>query len=180
MVAVVDDEPDCSASPSVATAYFPGPQVGSSSGKYSVMPCMEEGESSLTDDANVFKPFPVLSMTGCNGKPDDVREGVCERVSVCDVDCEREPVWEGDLERVGVFDCVCVRVTEGVMVGDCVRVSDGVSVAEGEPLNEAVTLLVKVSLGVDDELGVAEELREPDSVCDEVFDTDGVPLDVGE
>jgi hypothetical protein len=144
------------------------------------MPCTEEGDNSLTDKANVFKPRPVLSMTGCNGKPEDVREGVCERVSVCDVDCEREPVWEGDLVRVGVLDCVCVGVTEAVIVGDCVRVSDGVSVAEGEPLKEAVPLPVEVSLGVEDELGDADELREPESVCDDVFDIDGVPLDVGE
>jgi len=34
----------------------------------------------------------VLSMTGCRGKPDDVRLDVCVRVRVVDVDCVREEV----------------------------------------------------------------------------------------
>lgn len=112
-------------------------------------------------------------MTGCKGKPDDVRDADCERVRACDADCDRDPVCEGDFDGVGVPDCVCVRVTEGVVDWDCERVPEDVwegvgawlydDVVVGVLLGVLLELPDKLPLGVADELRVADVLREADA-----------------
>ena len=122
----------------------------------------------------LLKREPVLSKTGCSGKPERVWEGVCVRVrvSVCVID--RDPVGLGVLVSVGVNDEVadlvidCVRDGEaepdgvpdvlGVPVGELVRVFVCDCVDEGDVVGEAV----------DDWLGV------PVTVCEAVAVSDGV------
>ena len=91
--------------PSVANTYLPGPQLGSSSGKYTVTPWALEAVRLVYDDRIAgFNIFPVLSMIGCSENPEGVRDGDCERVTLCVCVCEAVIVVDAEVVGLGVND----------------------------------------------------------------------------
>lgn len=63
-----------------------------------------EPESTRPPPMSVMTKLFVLSKMGTVGKPEGVRDAVCERVFVNELDWERD--WDCDCDCV--CDCVCV------------------------------------------------------------------------
>ena len=105
MFAVETLDADRTDRPSVANKYLPGPQMGSSSGKYTVTPCAMEVERLEYVDIMAGKRiFPVLSMMGCRENPEGVRDGDCERVTLWVCVCEPVDVRDPEAMALGVCD----------------------------------------------------------------------------